>query len=279
MAVFESIKNGLVESLKAKYIFPFAFLNFMLFSTMILFVIPIMYVLNQVYVSGISPIYISIIAVNALSMFIVFIIYYLLKVWFIGGIIRAYHKRKDFFDAINDVKKEYLSILSISLLFIFIAAIIQLFVKGKILSSLLIMLLDILLIFSFQSVVIKRDNAKLAIARSIAIVKKIPLSVFMFWITTRTIVLTIFLFTLILFSPIVYILGKVNPFASEIGIYNISKDNNSFLVDSISYISINYPAIITLGFIVTLIASYVEVFLKIATTDFFLKVSRKRRFL
>ena len=279
MPIIESIKNGLVESMKLKYIFPFLFLNFTLFSTTILFIIPIMYSLDQMYRTEVSPIYVSIIAVNSLSILIVLVIYYLLKVWFIGALIHSYHKKKDFFDSLERVKKEYLNMFLISLVLVGISALVTLFVRDSNLSAIFIMIVDLLLIFSFQSVVIKKDTIKLAIVRSITIVKKLSSKVFLFWITTRTLALTIFIVAMLLFSPIAYVMNKVNPFSSEGTIYTMQHYSSDFIINAMTYLTMNYPVVITFGFLVMLIVSYVEVFLRIATTDFFVKVSRRKRFL
>lgn len=195
-----------------------------------------------------------------LSIIILLILWFFLRLWITGAVIHQSYKAKEFRNSYNIAYKKYLSLIGVALV---ISILNYLFGLIPWVGFILTILITLIFFFAFQGVIIKSSGFYEALINSWKIFKNNILRVFIMWLLIAIIsLLIISIFSIPIVALFLFILANVS----------IESPLLSFLLS----IQSNLPFLIITGIIFLIGTAISNVFSLKTQTEFYLQIVKKR---
>lgn len=267
MSIAEIILKSLRESVKPKRFLPFFLLYFLFFLCIIIFSIPTLQLLPSIIFLEFTAEELTIVVLNILALLAVFLIVCLVNLWFTGALIFDVYKNKGFDFGLKYSKSLFPQMVLLSFIIFLFVIVSSLFRELAIIVRIII---DWVFMFSFTSIIIKKDKFDAALTRSYNIVKKDLVRTITFLIMTYLISFAIFLFAvfIIAFSMFPLSLTLLEFTVTADQLQSIPKQR---LIQIIGLIFKSYPAFIVVSIVTSLFFSIAYIFIHISRTYYFLQ--------
>ncbi|MGC8811972.1 MAG: hypothetical protein ACP5O8_00070 [Candidatus Aenigmatarchaeota archaeon] len=271
MGIAEIYKKSLKDSLKFKRLFPFFALFSISSSISLFFLLPIVSVLPNLLTLKITQENVNTILLNFFSLFILFLITFILSCWFSGALIYDVWREEGFSAGLNYSRKLLAQVLSLA----FILAFLNILLSSLSYAGVLLRLLtSFIFLFSPSLIIIKREDFLSSMKKSCEIVRKNLLSSFVFWFFLFLIyfllLLISYFLTLLSISPVLLKIFSVYQLFSA---YELSEEA---LVQMVGIITNSLENLVASLLIFSFFFSYSYVFLTTAETHYFLFLTRKK---
>jgi hypothetical protein len=260
----EGVNKAFRFSIDPRRWLPFFILDIGFFGAVILYALSNLSMLeNAVATIGRDPTAIGQLLGAGLVFFVMFIIYFLLKLWLTGATIHQSVKEKEISKSYRISCSRYLSLLGVAVISALIgigASMVPAF------SSILSIIIGLILFFPMQEVMVNKKGTIDAISNSWNIFKKEPAKVFLMWLLLSLVggvILVILALPLLItaLSILVPYLAATNEVAAFSAI--------------LAYVILNINTFLILGAIAVVGTSISTVFLLKGTTEYYMQMKKK----
>jgi hypothetical protein len=267
MSILRVVLRSLQEMFWPKRFLPFLVLFFTLGIAAYLLILPI---ITLFFNSELVATTATFLLVDMGILFFVFLFGLLVNLWFTAALIESIKSRGDFTSSLTKVKKSYLQLIALGVVFVLLCLVSNIFGTYNNLARLL---LDCVLLFSMPAVVLGAVSFEKGIKKSFEIFRKKFLETVAFWFINRFILFVIFFIGIVILS-----LSMAPLIASTMTIEEIQEMSTSTatMLQVVEMVTGNFPLMLLMILIASFFVSIMIVFDYTSRTYYFLELTKGR---